>query len=198
MKDTLPRIIGLCGRKGSGKDTAAAVLLSKGYENVKFAGGLKTMLRSLLAYQSLDEGTIDEMIEGTLKEETFDCLAGHTPRHAMQTLGSQWGRSQMSEDFWVQATMTRANSFDRVVITDVRFPNEKEAIEAAGGLVMGITADWIKPEVGEHESEALIDAIIESLPTSHRIINRRARPGEEPFAIQEFQSRFLGMLKALA
>lgn len=194
MSAALPRIIALCGRKGSGKDTAAAVLMSRGYENVKFAGGLKTMLRSLMAYQGYSEDVIEEMIEGRLKEHTFESLCGHTPRHAMQTLGSQWGRDQMHEDFWVQTAVQRIASLDRVVVTDVRFPNEAEAIYSLGGVVIGITADWIVPQEMEHESEAKIDALIDALPASRRITNRRARPGEEQFAIQEFQSRFLSML----
>ena len=191
MDIELPRIVGLCGRKGSGKDTAAAVLTSRGYENVKFAGGLKTMLRALLAYQGYGVWEIDEMIEGTLKEEATISLAGKDPRYAMQTLGSEWGRTLMGEDFWVQTAISRMKSLDRVVVTDVRFPNEADAIRELGGIIVGVTADWIKPQEGEHESEAKIDAIIASLPEKYRLINRRARPGEEPYAIQEFQSRFL-------
>ena len=187
----LPRIVGLCGRKGSGKDTAAAVLVSRGYENVKFAGGLKTMLRSLLAYQGYEDAVIDEMIEGDLKETPTDTLGGHDPRYAMQTLGSEWGRQLMGEDFWVRTAVSRMNSFDRVVVTDVRFPNEAEAIQRLGGVIVGVTADWIKPQEGEHESEAKIDALIASLPAKYRMVNRKARPGEKAYAIQEFQSRFL-------
>ncbi len=191
MSIELPRIVGLCGRKGSGKDTAAAVLTARGYENVKFAGGLKTMLRALLSYQGYGVWEIDEMIEGSLKETTMDTLAGKDPRYAMQTLGSEWGRKLMGEDFWVETAISRMKKFDRVVVTDVRFPNEAEAIEKLGGIIVGVTADWIKPQEGEHESEAKIDALIASLPAKYRMINRRARPGEEAYAIQEFQSRFL-------
>lgn len=187
----LPPIVGLCGRKGSGKDTAAAVLVAKGYENIKFAGGLKTMLRALLAYQGYGVWEIDEMIEGELKETVTESLAGKDPRYAMQTLGSEWGRMLMGEDFWVATAISRMKSFDRVVVTDVRFPNEADAIRAEGGIIIGITADWIKPQEGEHESEAKIDEIIASLPERYRLINRRACPGEEAYAIQEFQSRFL-------
>jgi hypothetical protein len=121
-------LLGLVGRKGSGKDTAAELLLSQGYQNVKFAGALKEMIRSLLAYQGVDESTIDRMIEGDLKEVPTDYLGGHTPRFAMQTLGTEWGRDLIGKNFWVGTAMRRAEGKPSVV-TDVRFPNEVEAVE---------------------------------------------------------------------
>ena len=194
---SLPKLIGLIGRKGSGKDTAALVLLRDGYENVKFAGAMKDMIRSVLAYQGLDAEMIERMVEGDLKEVATDHLAGRTPRFAMQTLGTEWGRDLIAEDIWVQTAITKAGGAAKAVITDVRFPNEMDAVVAAGGVCFGITADWISASEGEHESEALIDDLIAALPEKQKIINRRAAEGEEAFAIQEFQRRFLVKLSDL-
>lgn len=193
---TTPRLIGLLGRKGSGKDTAALVLLAQGYQNVKFAGGLKDMLRALLAFQGVEPEVVERMVEGDLKETPTLMLGGHDPRYAMQTLGSEWGRNLIATDLWVEAAIRRAGDH-RTVITDVRFPNEMEAVVKAGGVCFGITADWIEPVPGEHESEALIDDLIASLPATQKIINHRAAPGEEPYAIQQFQRRFLTKLSSL-
>ena len=195
MKST-PRLIGLLGRKGSGKETAALALLSRGYQNVKFAGALKDMIRVLLAYQGVDPYIVERMVEGDLKEEPTAFLGGQTPRFAMQTLGTEWGRILIADDLWVKTAIRRAGDRE-TVITDVRFPNEMEAVVAAGGVCFGITADWITPVEGEHESEALIDDLIASLPDGQKIINRRAASGHEPYAIQEFQMRFLEMLRRL-
>lgn len=189
-----PDLIGLLGRKGSGKDTAAAVLLSQGYQNVKFAGALKEMLRSLLAYQGADADTIERMIEGDLKEVPTDYFAGQTPRFAMQTLGTEWGRDLIGTNFWVGTAMRRASG-QKTVITDVRFPNEVEAIDSEGGAVVGITADWIVATKGEHESERLIDALIEKLPPLRKLLNRK-HPSIEK-GIQEFQRRFLHLIESL-
>lgn len=191
-----PKLIGLLGRKGSGKDTAALTLLEQGYQNVKFAGALKEMIRSLLAYQGLDGETIERMVEGDLKEVATDYLAGATPRFAMQTVGTEWGRDLIASDLWVRTAIKKAG-VAKTVITDVRFPNEMDAVVSAGGICFGITADWISASEGEHESEALIDDLIASLPASQKIINRRAAEGEEAFAIQEFQMRFLAKLSDL-
>lgn len=199
MSSKLPRLVGLIGRKGAGKDTAADLLLSRGYQNVKFAGALKDMIRCVLAYQGVDATTIERMIEGDLKEVPTDYLAGRTPRYAMQTLGTEWGRKLIGEDFWVGATLLRIKAFltdnREVVVTDVRFHNEMDEIEEEGGVNYGVEADWIKPVEGEHESEALIDGLIATLPPSQRIVNRLAPAGQLREAIQEFQMRFLHMLQ---
>lgn len=151
-------LIGLTGRKGSGKDTMAEALVERGYANLKFAGGLKAMIATLLHYQGADAETIDRMIEGDLKEVPSDLLQGQTPRWAMQSLGTEWGRNCMGENLWVDATMNRADTFEKVVITDVRFPNECAALQKRGGLTIRITP------VGEgrnqpdmHPSEMHID-----------------------------------------
>ena len=194
---TLPRLIGLIGRKGAGKDTAAETLTARGYGNVKFAGALKDMIRTLLAYQGLDADMIERMVEGDLKEVPTEYLAGRTPRHAMQTLGTEWGRDLIDSDFWVKSAIRRAEGVGHAVVTDVRFPNEMAAIHDAGGVCIGISADWIKPTEGEHESEALIDDLISQLPETCRVQNKLAAIGQEAEAIQEFQVRFLTLLLAL-
>jgi len=186
-----PALLGLVGRKGSGKDTAAEMLLSQGYQNVKFAGALKEMIRSLLAYQGLDSETIDRMIEGDLKEVPTDYLGGKTPRFAMQTLGTEWGRDLIGKNFWVGTAMKKAAG-KPTVITDVRFHNELEAVVEAGGVNVGISAEWIKPVAGEHESEALIDGIIADLPNGQSLVNRKLATPEE--GIAAFQRDFLHLL----
>jgi len=182
-------VIGLIGRKGSGKDTGATVLLEKGYRNVKLADPLKIMLRSLLQYQGVDGETIERMIEGDLKEIPTPYLGGNTPRRAMQTLGTEWGRACMGEDFWASMVVPVAFKQDSV-ITDVRFPNEVDAIITTGGEVYGITADWIKPTPGEHVSEAKIDSIIASLPSDRVVQNSRFEGCDPNTSISAFKARF--------
>ena len=46
------------------------------------------MLRKLLACQGADAEMIRRMIDGDLKEAPTPLLEGRTPRHAMQTLGT--------------------------------------------------------------------------------------------------------------
>lgn len=159
MTQSSSSLIGLTGRKGAGKDTVAAVLFERGFANLKFAGALKAMIAELLRYQGADEATIDRMIEGDLKEVPTDLLAGKTPRWAMQSLGTEWGRDLIGENLWVDATMNKAATLPQVVITDVRFPNECAAVQEAGGRMIRINPVGSGCTTDIHESEAHIDRL---------------------------------------
>ena len=147
-------IIGLAGRKGSGKDTAAEVFVAGGYQHLKMATPLKMMLVTLLRYQGVDPHIIPRMIEGDLKEMPTAFLGGHSPRHAMQTLGTEWGRDQMGADFWVDIFLNTAAQFTHVICSDIRFPNELAACD----LVYRIERP--QPLAGDgHASESHIDEL---------------------------------------
>lgn len=170
-------IIGITGRKGSGKDTAAFVFEAAGYEKLKFAGALKEMIAALLEYQGVDEDLIFRMLEGDLKEVPTHYLGGRTPRHAMQTLGTEWGRKLMHEDLWVDVTMNAADGHEGVVISDVRFPNEVAAIKDRGGVIYRVERPGVDRS-DEHPSEALID----TLEVDETLLNTAA-------SAEEFQSQ---------
>jgi hypothetical protein len=184
-----PALIGLIGKKGSGKDTAAEGLEAYGFQNVKFAGALKAMLRTLLAYQGADEDTIGRMIDGDLKEVPTEYLNGKTPRFAMQTLGTEWGRTLIGPDFWLDTAMKKAATGD-TVITDCRFPNEVDAVKNQGGTVIRIVAEgqtvFDETAVGvDHASETLM----EQLPEDVVIANvMAARPEDIPNAVAKLKT----------
>lgn len=143
-------LLALTGVALSGKSTAADYLcLRHGFVRVKFAGPLKAMLRAI--------GLTDAEIEGDLKEHLTPLLAGKTPRHAMQTLGTEWGRKRIGEAFWINLwTESASDVLDqggRVVVDDCRFPNEVDAVHRLGGKVVRLTGrGGIN---GGHSSEAL-------------------------------------------
>jgi hypothetical protein len=158
-------IIGLIGRKGSGKDTAAIALLDQGYVVVKFAGALKAMLQTYLKYVGVSEPYIDRLIEGDLKESYLPAFGGRSPRYAMQTLGTEWGRDIMSKTFWIEAFVRRCHQFPKVVCTDVRFPNEAAAIKELGGTLIRISGRTTD-KTDTHSSENVDD-----LPMDAEIVN---------------------------
>jgi hypothetical protein len=154
----MTKIIGVAGRKRAGKNTAADALV--GYEQLAFATPLKLMLATLLRYQGADDELIDRMLEGDLKEVPTPLLAGQTPRYALQRLGTEWGRQQMADSFWVDIALEKAKQVQQAVITDVRFPNEVQAIQDAGGRVIRIERPDRPVGTGEeHSSEVLIDTL---------------------------------------
>ncbi len=47
------------------------------------------------------DAATEDKIEGSLKAKPCSLLAGKTPRHAMQTLGTEWGRNCIGDGFWI-------------------------------------------------------------------------------------------------
>lgn len=145
----LPPVIALTGLAGSGKSTASKYLVEKhGYQLVKFAGPLKDMLRAI--------GLSEAQIEGNLKEEPCEWLQGATPRHAMQTLGTQWGRDCIGAGLWTELWVRRVQLIlaagGRVVVDDCRFPNEADGVRKLGGVVWRLIGRG--GIAGSHESES--------------------------------------------
>jgi hypothetical protein len=140
-------IIGLIGDAGAGKSTIARYLESDyEFEAVRFAGGLKKMMGAL--------GLSLYHIEGAGKEHPTELLAGKTPRYAMQTLGTEWGRDLIGRDFWVQQWAREVDKHELVVVEDCRFPNEAQAIRDAGGYIVKVVNLWqAKSSGAAHSSE---------------------------------------------
>ena len=68
------------------------------------------MLRKLLACPGADAGMIRRMIDGDLKEAPTPLFEGRTPRHAMQTLGTEWGRDRIGRDLRANAALARCET----------------------------------------------------------------------------------------
>lgn len=153
-------VIGFAGLKRSGKDTAAQVLTSSlGFTRMTFAEPLKEMLAALLRTHGYTDAQILDALEGDLKEDPCPPLGGQSPRYAMQTLGTEWGRERMSGSLWTDSLKHRSKGHDRVVVTDVRFPNEALTIREMGGSIFKV----VRPGHGStdnHSSEAFFNDLV--------------------------------------
>lgn len=154
MKRNLVAFIGL---RRSGKDSAAQALVQQGWQLVRFADGLKEMLRAYFRYVGVCPDDIEAMIEGHLKEEPTHLLGGKTTRWAMQSLGTEWGREMIYPDLWVNSVLAHASLYHNVVLSDCRFPNEAEAVRQQGGKLIRIERAGLV--VDTHPSEQLIATI---------------------------------------
>ena len=149
----MDNIIGLAGRKESGKTELAKICQKYGYEIFSFATPLKKMIANLLGI------TIDEVNalkkankKYVLKEMDFLFLNNETgisidvfrekckdkefnnTRELMQYIGTNIIR-EYNPNWHVDKTKEHilSSNFKNIIIDDVRFPNERNMIESLGG-----------------------------------------------------------------
>lgn len=168
----VPRtIIAFTGLAGAGKSTAAAHLVSRhGFQRVRFAGPLKSMMAAL--------GLSQEQIEGSEKETPCALLGGKTPRYAMQTIGTEWGRDLIDSNLWIrawQSALAKVPTGVGVVVDDCRFPNEAAAVQAAGGILVRIERSGAGAGAAGHVSEAHALRAIWTVPNDYSEANLHTR-----------------------
>lgn len=150
------RIIAFTGHKGNGKSTASnkvrEVLEGQNLTVVRinFKDGLVSTMREKLS------GTLGEM--AILLNSNLERLFDEKPpimRKLMQEIGTEVYRG-MDNDYWVNQwkIMVEGMKDDVVVIVDdVRFQNEFDAVKSLGGTVTRIIATNKDKVVDEHQSE---------------------------------------------
>lgn len=140
-------IVGIIGFAHVGKSQVAQTLIDEyNFTRIKFSDGLKNMLRAI--------GLTEDEIEGDLKEKPCEKLGGQTPRHAMITLGTEWGRNLIREDLWALAWRKYVidSAAERIVVDDCRFLNESSMIRRIGGVIWHVERPGYGP-VKHHQSE---------------------------------------------
>lgn len=149
----LPEIIAFTGPAESGKTTAACYVVAHypDFVRLSFAEPIRAMLYALGL-------TVDDLSKG--KNQPHPILGGRTPREAMQTLGTEWGRG-LYDAIWIAQMRQRITDNTRfgmgVVIDDLRFDNEAELIRDMGGVIIELSRPGQPPRM-KHESERGISA----------------------------------------
>lgn len=145
------RIIGLYGKKRSGKDTVADYLVeNNGFIKLSFAGKLKNICKELFKFT-------DEDLEN--KDET-NKYWDVSPRKVLQFIGTDLFRDKIDEcipwikdNFWIE--ILRKEIYDlhdqygadlKIVISDCRFPNEIEFVKELINIFDKDTGKIIKIE----------------------------------------------------
>jgi hypothetical protein len=156
-------IIGLCGYATCGKDTAAQGLVDNGWMRVALADGVREAVLALDPWADGEWRVSDRLdfVEG-------DWNAAKTQpeiRRLLQRMGTESGRNIHGDDCWIKIAKRKVHATPGpVVITDVRFANEAEAIRSWGGKIIRIDRPGVGP-VNGHVSEALSfepDEVIEN------------------------------------
>ena len=151
------KIIGMVGPKGVGKTTFANQLANHtGCQGavLSFADPLRVMAMAMGIESK-------QLVMPELKHELIPEL-GVTPRHVLQSLGTEWGRKCIHPDVWVWAMQRQierhvadyhVGSGDVLIfIDDCRFANEAQWILNHGGMLIEVERDGVE-YTGEHSSE---------------------------------------------
>jgi hypothetical protein len=163
-------LVGLTGYAGSGKDTAAAGLTAIGWKRVSFAEPLRQMLLTLnpiVGHRHYGTVRLQDVVE---EHDWLEAKKLGEVRRLMQVLGTEIGREMIDDDLWIKLAKKSWDDYFSfgydVVVTDVRFKNEADAIRFNGGKIIRIHREGVKP-VNNHVSDTGVDL----LSVDHEIIN---------------------------
>lgn len=153
-------IIGLTGKKRSGKDTVATFLTKHyGFEQIAFATPLKQACQQIFTLSDA------QLHDQTLKE-TIDPRWGVSPRKLLQTIGTELFREQLKRvlpeitiptdmELWCYCTALRIRALPtprRIVFTDIRYEDEAKLVTDLGGILVRIDRQ-IEQSTDTHASE---------------------------------------------
>lgn len=186
------------GGPGSGKDTLFDLLVSEGYqvENIKFADKLTQEVQEAFPCLVPEDFlwirndptakdhpfgffAIDQLgdfgYKRFLLDQGFDPYEKRSCRWHLIEYGTNYVRKfKEDEDRWLNLGIRAALEVPpgvQPIITDCRFPNELEAIQAAGGLVIYIDAPWVSASKG-----GIADGLIKPEQCDHIIRNQWGNP----------------------
>jgi len=157
-------IIGITGLARSGKDTCADILCrelnKKGYcfKKVALAKPMKDACRVIFGWD-------DDYLYGD-KKDIIDERYGISPRHVLQTMGTDWGQFMLSKfdnfnvvtgrKLWIKSLLNNYKG-QNVIISDVRFVHEADEIIKNNGYIIRIERPGLKQM--KHKSEKEIKKI---------------------------------------
>lgn len=163
-------IIALSGRKECGKSEFAKVAEKAGFCRISFATALKRLIATLIGVNldKLDDykNTVKDYnlgeteyqfisketgipIESVRKEMTRVKLT--TVRQMMQFIGTDVIR-KYNPDWHIEKTLSGLDKDKNYIVDDLRFPNEKEALEKLGAICFYIMRPMVS-NVSNHISE---------------------------------------------
>lgn len=155
-------VVGIAGKIGAGKDAVAARLVQRwGFTIVRMADALKdeVVARFPLTLRAIFHATYGQpWRQPTTAELRHEVRVTKPPiiRELLQEFGTEVRRAD-DPDYWVKRWAEAATIFPRVVVPDVRFPNEAAAVLAQGGVCWRVTRPGYTVP-GAHVSETALDA----------------------------------------
>jgi hypothetical protein len=135
---------------------------------VSFASCLKEMVEKIFQYSDIPEADKLDFpnnyprpyVYGDRKEIPLEMFGGRSTRYAMQTL-ALWGKENFGEDFWLKMGVSEATQYNNegldVVIDDLRYKNEYDALKAEDALFIKVIRPSAKNPENHFGSEGNLD-----------------------------------------
>jgi hypothetical protein len=175
-KPLVPHLIGFGGYPRVGKDTASNILVERfGFERRAFGDLVKDGLLATDPYVPLTSGLVNrdgsEMFQlkrlseiiiepvrnGLSWSESWD-HAKDIPevRRLLEQFATDFGRNVLHPELWVQFAFMKMeeNPSERVVFSDVRYPEESNAIRTRHGRVVRIDRPGVGP-LNDHDAQRI-------------------------------------------
>lgn len=159
-----PLLIGVTGYARYGKDTVGKILTEHhGYRRIGFADNVR---KAALALDPIIERSTGARLSEVVALHGWEYAKElHEVRRTLQRMGTEVGRNHFGRDVWINMALKGVQEY--TVVTDVRFPNEAEAIKERGGVIWRVLRSVSSGVSTWHASEAHIM----SLPVDHMLFN---------------------------
>ena len=166
MTIVTPPLVGLCGLKGSGKDTLAAALVKNhGYVRVAFADRLKAVAIDTDPYVFYRGGYT--RLAAVVENIGWDAAKQHADvRRFLQYLGMAV-RDNLDAEAWINAVFSQVvqlrSDGHPVVITDVRMLNEVDLVRDLYGNLIQVKRPGINDDdthISENEWKSAAPNIV--------------------------------------
>ena len=152
-------IIGLSGYAQTGKDTVAEYLVNNhNFTRVAFADPIRKALFELDPIVTISNG-VQITLKPVIDLYGWDEAKTLFPeiRRLIQRFGTEVGRELWNENFWVHKAFDEIRKIDgNIVVTDVRFTNEADALKILHGKMWRVIRNDVGP-VNRHSSETQLD-----------------------------------------
>lgn len=174
MLASRPVIIAIYSPAPQSGKTTVSNLIERGFGRefgalrVSFASCLKEMVEKVFQYSDISEADKinfpdnypQPYIYGGQKEIPLEMFGGRSTRYAMQTL-ALWGKENFGEDFWLKMGVSEATQYNNdgldVVIDDLRYKNEYDALKAEGAVFIKVFRPSAQVPIYHFGSEGNLD-----------------------------------------
>lgn len=170
-------LIGFAGLKGSGKDTAAKVLIEEyGFTKIAFADAVRDLaliidpqvqvpmnLGRKLSDPFIANSYVVERLTDLVAAFGWDFLKREVPevRRLLQVIGTEGGRNFFHEAIWIEIINKQFPNISwdsaKYVVTDCRFDNEVAFVRDKGGELIWVDRPGLVSDGHASESEHIKD-----------------------------------------